>query len=349
MMRRIPVRHVRSLRRQQGLSLVELMVSMTLSLLLLTALATLYFNTSRARNAFANSGEQIENGRYSLDVMSREVELAGFFGLSNLESSAVVSAPDLCATDPASLGFSGSPATVPLAVQGFAPGTVAPCLPNLLPGSEILAVRRVSTTPVSAAAVGTPYLQTSRCADDTVPLVFDASAPAFKLRTKTCDSTVPAELRAAVVRIFYLAGCDQCNGTGDGKPTLKMAELFNGGFRVQAVAEGIEDMHLSYGIDLDGNGAPDCYIADPGTDNSAICTGVAAYDWSVALTNWHNVTAVRVQLLARTAKVTDGWTDQRTYDLGRAQASGPFRDGYKRHVYAQLARVANVAGPRESQ
>ena len=346
---KIFVRRAMPMRRQRGLSLVELMVSMTLSLLLLTALATLYFNTSRARNAFANSGEQIENGRYGLDIMSRELELAGFFGPSNVAGGAVVSAPDLCATDAASLGFSGSPATVPLAVQGFAPGALAPCLPNLLPGSEILAVRRVSTTPVSAAAIGTPYLQASYCADDTVPLVFDASAPAFKLRTKACDSAVPSELRAAVVRIFYLAGCDQCSGTGDGKPTLKMAELFEGGFRVQAVANGIEDMHLSYGVDLDGNGAPDCYVADPGANNSADCTGVPGYDWSVALTNWRNVTAVQVRLLARTATVTAGWTDQRTYDLGRAQASGPFGDGYKRHVYAELARIANVAGSRETQ
>lgn len=349
MTRHIPVRHIAPMRRQRGLSLVELMVSMTLGLLLITALATLYFNTSRARNAFSNSAEQIENGRYALDIMSREVELAGFFGPANVAAGALVSAPDLCATDPASLGFSASPATVPLAVQGFAPGAVAPCLPNLLAGSEILAVRRVSTTPVSAAVVGTPYLQASYCADDMASLVFDASAPAFKLRTKACDSTVPSELRAAVVRIFYLAGCDLCTGAGDGKPTLKMAELFNGGFRVQSVANGIEDMHLSYGVDLDGNGAPDCYVGDPGADHSADCAGAPAYDWSVPLTNWRNVTAVRVQLLARTAVVTSGWTDQRTYDLGRAQASGPFRDGYKRHVYAELARVANIAGSRESQ
>lgn len=349
MMRRPSPLRGRSASRQRGISLVELMVAMTLTLLLITAMATLYFNTGRARNAFVDSGEQMENGRYALDIMSRELELAGFFGPSSVARGAVVSSPDLCAVDPAALGFAGSPVTVPLGVQGFAPGTVAPCLPNLLPGSEIVAMRRVNTTPVSAAAAGTPYLQASYCPDDTVPAVFGASAPAFTLRTKTCDATAPAELRAAVVRIFYLAGCDQCSGNGDGRPTLKMAELVNGAFQVQAVANGIEDMHLTYGVDLDGNGGPDCYVDDPGANNAAACTGVPTYDWSVALTNWRNVTAVRMQLLARTASVTAGWTDRRTYDLGRAQASGPFNDGYKRHVYAQLARVVNVAGSRESQ
>lgn len=65
--------------------------------------------------------------------------------------------------------------------------------------------------------------------------------------------------------------------------------------------------------------------------------------------NWRNVTAVRIQVLARTVKPSAGWTDQRTYDVGRVQPDGPYNDGYKRHVYAQLARIANVAGPRESQ
>jgi len=333
--------------RQRGMSLVELMVAMTISLILLTALGSLYFSTTSARRELANSADQMENGRYVLDTMSREIELSGFFGPTNLASTAVVSSPAPCATDPTTLGFSASPVTMPLGLQGFAPGTLAPCLPNLLAASEILVVRRVSTTPVSAAAAGTPYLQASSCPNDTAPLVFGASAPQFTLLTKACNNTIPAELRQAMVRIFYLAGCDQCSGAGDGIPTLKMAELINGAFQVQSVADGIQDMHLTYGVDMDSNGSPDCYVTDPGANNTALCTTVAGYDWSVPLTNWHNVTAVRIGVLARTAQKTNGWVDQRTYDLGRAQLDGPYKDGYKRHIYAQTARLANVAGSRE--
>ncbi|MGO4304471.1 PilW family protein [Cupriavidus sp. RAF12] len=342
-MNRTPPRLVR----QHGFSLVELMVGITLSLLLLTALASLYMSTTRTRAEFSNSAEQMENGRYLLDTLGREIELAGFFGASGLAKSAIPSSPDLCATDAAALGFSGSPVTMPLGVQGFPPGTVAPCLTDLLPTSEIVVVRRVSTTPAAAVSLGQSYLQASYCADDTASLVFGASAPAFTLRTKTCNAAVPAELRQAVVRIFYLAGCDQCTGTGDGVPTLKMAELSGGAFQVSAIAQGIQDMHLVYGVDMDNNGSPDCYVGDPGVNNAAACTAVAGYDWSTALANWQNVTAVRINVLARTSRMSTGWKDSRSYDLGRAQPSGPFNDGYKRHVYAQVARLVNVAGPRE--
>jgi type IV pilus assembly protein PilW len=196
------------------------------------------------------------------------------------------------------------------------------------------------------AAPGQAYLQASFCPTDPAAFVFDTNAAAFTLLTKACNAAIPAELRQAVVRIFYLATCDVCTGAGDGVPTLKMAELSAGAFQVSALAQGIQDMHLAYGVDLDNNGSADCYVADPGTDNSASCTSVT-YDWTNALNNWKNVTAVRINVLARNQRRSLGWTDSRTYDLGRPQPAGPFNDGYKRHVYAQVARIANVAGPRE--
>lgn len=333
--------------RQRGFSLVELMVGITLGLLLLLVLGNLYLSTARSRNEFTNSAEQMENGRYVLDMLGQEIELAGFFGPSNIARNAAASAPAACETDAGRLGFAGSPATVPLGLQAFAPGTAPLCLSNMAPGSEVIVIRRVSTTPSAAAAAGHAYLQPSFCATDATPFVFGTNAAAFVMRTKACNAAVPSELREAVVRVFYLATCDNCTGGGDGVPTLKVASLNGSTFEVNSVAQGIQDMHLTYGVDLDNNGSADCYVSDPGANNSTVCTGVPGYDWSNALTNWRNVASTRISVLARTQRTSTGWTDSRTYDLGRAQPSGPFNDGYKRHVYAQVARIANVAGPRE--
>ena len=335
------------LRRQRGISLIELMIGITIGLVLLTALASLYYANSLSRTEFAKSAEQVENGRYALEQIRREVELAGFFGVGSIARGATLAGPALCATDPAALGFVAG-TTVPLALAGYAPGVVAPCLPDMSANSEVLVVRRVSTTPVAAPVPGVPYLQVSACPDDSVSFVFDASAAAaFPLRTKACDPGMRAELRQAVVRVFYLAGCDRCTNGGDGIPTLKMAELVNGAFQARSVAQGVQDMHIRYGMDLDSNGSADCYVEDPGANNAAACAVVPGYDWTNALANWGNVTTVRVDVLARTLRPSGGQADNRTYDLGRAMASGPFNDGYKRHVYAQVARVVNVAGLRE--
>ncbi|MDC6294525.1 PilW family protein [Ralstonia pseudosolanacearum] len=340
-------RERKMLRRQRGMSLVELMIGMALGLLLLTALGSLYFSTTQSRAQLANSASQIENGRYVLDLISQELGLAGFMGASSVRSTAALSAPDVCTVATNALGFSSSPATVPVAVYGYAAGANAPCLPNLSASSEILVVRRVSTTAVTTAAAGEAYMQASFCTSDTVPFVFSSTATDFTMRTKACSSTVPAELRQASVRVFYIATCDRCSNGGDGIPTLMMAELSGGQYLFKPIAQGVQDIHFAYGVDMDNNGSADCYVSDPGADNSAACTAVSGYSWATSLTNWGNVTAVRVNVLARTLNIAPGWSDTRTYDLGRGTVSGPFNDGYKRHVYAEVARLANVAGPRE--
>ncbi|WP_197329729.1 PilW family protein [Ralstonia syzygii] len=332
-------------RRQRGMSLVELMIGMARGLLLLTALGSLYYSTTQSRAQLANSASQIENGRYVLDMISQELGLAGFLGASSLRSSATLSAPDVCAVATHALGFSSSPATVPVAVYGYAAGANAPCLSNLSASSEILVVRRVSTTSVTTATAGQAYMQASFCTSDSVPFVFSSTATDFTMHTKAC--TQSAELRQASVRVFYIATCDRCSNGGDGIPTLKMAELSGGAFQINSIAQGVQDMHFAYGVDMDSNGSADCYVSDPGVDNSAACTAVSGYSWATPLTNWGNVTAVRVNVLARTLNIAPGWSDTRTYDLGRGTVSGPFNDGYKRHVYAEVARLANVAGPRE--
>lgn len=337
-------------RQQRGMSLIELMVGMALGLLLLTALASLYASTSQSRVQLGNSATQIENGRYALDIISQEVGLGGFLGDLNLLGTSALATPDVCAAATNALGFTNSPATVPVAIYGYVPGAnAAPCLPNLSPNSEILVVRRVSSTITSASAVaaGQAYLQDSFCGTDTAPFVFSSTATDFTLKDKTCAT--PAALRQVSVRAFYVATCDVCSGTGDQIPTLKMVEFSSGAMQPpNSIAQGIDDVHFAYGVDVDNNGSPDCYVADPNIDNSTACSNVGGYNWATsAATNWSNVTAVRISVLARTLSKAPGWTDMRSYDLGRGTTSGPFNDGYKRHVYAELARVANVAGPRE--
>ncbi|MDY7509038.1 PilW family protein [Ralstonia wenshanensis] len=339
-----------SRRLQRGMSLIELMVGMTLGLLLLTALASLYASTSQSRVQLGNSATQIENGRYALDIISQEVGLGGFLGDLNLLGTSALATPDVCASATNALGFTNSPATVPVAIYGYVPGAnAAPCLLNLSPNSEILVVRRVSSTVTSASAVaaGQAYLQDSFCSTDTAPFVFSTNSADFVLKDKTCANAAP--LRQVSVRAFYLATCDRCGPGGDSIPTLKMVEFSNGALQPpNSIAQGIDDVHFAYGVDMDGNGSPDCYVANPGIDNSAACTTVSGYNWTAsAATNWSNVTAVRINVLARTLSVSPGWTDTRSYDMGRGTLTAPFNDGYKRHVYAELARVANVAGPRE--
>ena len=67
------------------------------------------------------------------------------------------------------------------------------------------------------------------------------------------------------------------------------------------------------------------------------------------MSNWANVMAIRIHVLARNTETSGTWTDNRTYDMGLAVPSaGPFNDRIKRHVYSTVARLYNSSGQRET-
>src|SRR5690348_11164009 len=90
-------------RRARGFSLVELMVSLTIGLLLLTALAVIFSNSSRMQKEVTLAAQQIENGRYAIDLVSEDLHHAGFWGYFGGSMTPPGALPDPCALDAASL------------------------------------------------------------------------------------------------------------------------------------------------------------------------------------------------------------------------------------------------------
>src|SRR3989338_670495 len=80
---------------QRGLSLVELMISITIGLLILSSLTTLFVNQSRTRAELDKSNRMIDNGRYALELLSDNLKLAGFYG-NYTPSGTPADTPDPC-------------------------------------------------------------------------------------------------------------------------------------------------------------------------------------------------------------------------------------------------------------
>jgi type IV pilus assembly protein PilW len=339
---------------QAGFSLIELMIALTLGMLLLSALAAAFINSSRTRDELERASQQIENGRYAMQALSDDLRLAGFWAQFNIRAAAPpapLGMPDPCT-------LAGTPANLiaireamPLHIQGYDDANAATpaaivaltCpISDWKTGTDVVVVRRVSTcikgTADCAVVSGAPYFQASLCNNASElgsPNWFDQ----FRLDTddtnlnrtlKNCSTTQP-DKRQFLIRVYFIANND---AAGDGIPTLKRAELGNG-FSIASVASGIENLQLEYGIDTNADGAPDAMSADPG---------------SVA--NWSNVVSVKVNLLARAASPTLGYTDPKTYTLGM-KADGITANtvtpggSYKRRLFQSEVRLYNPAGRRE--
>lgn len=334
--------------RMSGISLVELMVAMVIALIVLAAAITVFSNTSQSRGELERVSQQVENGGYAVDLLAREFQLAGMYGELNVASIAIPAAlPDPCST-----AVADWTSAIALHVQGFDEGSGAPsCLPSTLrANTDVLVVRRLKAClagvgSCAAAASGTAYMQVSLCGTEaaTTPYVFglDGSA-SYALHGKDCSST--AGLRQYMVDIYFVSND---NGAGQSVPTLKKLELSGTSWVETPLVEGVDRLEVEYGVDTNGDGAPDAYTADPGTYTYTGCSNCTPAN------NWSNVMTARLYLLVRSNDRSPGYTDTKTYTLGSDASgstitAGPYNDGYRRHVYTTLVRATNPAQRRDT-
>lgn len=341
----------RRLSSQRGLSLVELMISLTIGLFLVVGLAVLFSSMSSTRNELDKSSRQIENGRYAIQLLSEGVRHAGYYG-------SLVSAPTLPVAmtlstlpDPCSTDLSDVQDSIGLPLRGYAGaatvsaldgGKLVGCLDNYQPNTAVLVVRRANTS-VLGYTSGVFNIQVSACAGDTATYVIAAASSAFTLHTNTaataCDplsAANVADITPYLTHIYFVSSCSVCTGgSADSLPTLKRIDVNSGGTVTTALVEGIENIQFDYGIDSTLDGVPDSY-----TNTTGHAATVPA-----DLTEWQNVMTLRIHVLARNLDQTAGYTDPKTYSLGPA-SSAP-GGAYKRHAYSELVRINNPAGRRE--
>lgn len=339
----------------RGITLVELMVAVTIGMVILVAMSLLFANNSRARSETERSSQKVENGRFALELLSGELQHAGYFAeFDSSRLTAAAAVPDACATAVADLKTG-----MALHIQGFdsVSSSVLSCLSDVKGGTDILVIRRAATCTVGTAGctapvAGTVLFQTSLCAtelasgivNDAYRLVATASAPPvsssdFPLNKRDCTSK--ADTRRYLVRIYYTANNDKA---GDGIPTLKRAELTSTGgtlgFVSTSLVQGIENLQMEYGLDTDANGQPDAYASNPNAYG-----GCGPATTPTCAEHWRSVVSAKVFLLARNIDQSPGYTDNRVYDLGTTTVSAP-GDAYKRSVFQETVRLVNASGRR---
>lgn len=345
-------------RRAAGFSLPELLISVAIGLVILAGLSTLFLKNTRTQDEIEKANRQVENGRYAIDLLALDLRNAGYYGeFDPSVLNAPAALPSLCATTLAALNDA-----LPLAVQGGdGDNTGLSCLNDVRAATDVLLVRRTRTCIAGAAgcadpAGSGPLFQASLCNSATELDSGDATNH-YRLKLSTSgldrhqrDCTGTAVARRYLTHVYFIANNNQ---PGDGIPTLKRAELGSDGttlgYSIVALAEGIENMQIEYGIDwaASRDGVPDLQVVDPAT--APVAPSVPCAAPACAIANWRSVVAVKLNLLARNAQPSRGFTDTKTYVLGKAANGDPYTvaaagDGYKRHVFQVVVNLPNPAG-----
>jgi type IV pilus assembly protein PilW len=298
---------------QRGFTIVELMVAMLISLMIAAGALTLFTQVSRSHEQDQRITSLIEHGRFALKTIMQDLTMADFWGEMidpTSVTTALVAGEDcgialLSGTDAmqynnnhpgmASVQFNNN--------SGGCPGLTG----TVRPGTDLLAVKRVSGTGVTAGQTdGIVYLRTNGV---TGSLINDAGSTAL-----------PATFRdwMYLPRIYYVRD--------GGLPMLCRLTLVNTAFGAVAadgcLAEGIEDLHLQFGVDTDTDGVANQYVSNP----TAAQIGDAV--------------SARVYLLVRAATGDFTYTDTKQYVLGDVVV-GPFNDNLHRRVFSTTVQLRN--------
>ncbi|HVE50918.1 MAG TPA: PilW family protein [Casimicrobiaceae bacterium] len=323
-----------SQRHQRAFTLVEVLVAMTLALLVLGVTVTVFAGTSRSRSDLERSNRLAENAQFALDIVTEELRHAGFIADLN-PAGAAYQIPDACATDSTAQGYGSAPFQIPVGIRGFTPAEATPaCVTRRRANTAMFTVRRLAAdTTAAASAIGANFLQVSKCNLD-APRVWRYTTDRTELTLRNIDCVTVADIRRVLVRTYFVAECNDCSR--DTIPTLKRLDLEGTTIVETSLVEGVENLQIEYGFDVDNDGNADRFL--PALSGVA---GAADNDWS-------NVVAARVFVLGRSIDIEPGHVEaSRTYDFGQAGTLTGTTDAYKRTMLAMLIRMPNVAGPRE--
>jgi type IV pilus assembly protein PilW len=330
-----------------GFGLVELMVSIVLGMIVTAALIAIYIRIFQANTELERANRQMENGRFAIQMLRDELWHAGYWGEYALNPAPGGLTNPSAVVNPCQTWASWSSADKQnvffIPVQGY-DGSGPSCTGNRQTGTDVLVVRHADrclagSTGCEAQANDKLYLQVSRCesAGEMNHVSWDHHVIFGRVDDGTVfdrhmrDCTTTAGLRKFQSNIFYVR--DYAVSAGDGIPTLVRSEFDESGGVVvantaESLIEGIQNLQIEYALDTNGDGMPD------GAYTS--CSACSA-------TQWSQIVATKLHILARNNEPTTGYVDTKTYTLA-GNTVGPFNDAYKRHVFTATVRLVNPGG-----
>ena len=322
-----------------GLTLVELMVSLLLGSVLSLAISKVYLEGIRNFVVQEEMARIQDNGRLSLSLLNRELQIAGFYGGTPSEAlpSTAVS------TDCIGFGNWALDIIVPIDVisdfKGAGPGSMRTangvdftCLPGeeIAPGTDVLSIKRTAGnyTVKQGAYQGDSIAKTNQWYMRLEDFGnnrgwFYHRSGGFPSEDISPDGNV--DYWEYYARIFYIRKYSEV--VTDGIPTLCVESLGGGStlgtMASQCLVEGVEELQIEFGIDDDFDTTPNWFTGTPTGGEMA------------------NAVVARIYLLMRSVAEVPQYKRARSYQLGSKKVER--EDGYVRRVMSSTVQMPNLS------
>jgi type IV pilus assembly protein PilW len=258
---------------QSGLTLVELMISITLGMLVVASAMTLLLSSKSSYVTEDDTSRVLDTGRFALEAITRSIRQAGF---ENLESDeAPIVAPAIAVSNIYGYDDRTFPST--FTVSGSPPRPIPSNTASGANSNDVLMLRffGVSTTPTGTVSDGS---------------IVDCSG------NKIAGVSNPAQAdQGRGWSIFYVKALDLAAGEAELMCGYKDS---SGIFKSVPIASGVESFQVLYGLSTNIDRIPNRFVTsatlkalDPSDDGTS------------ATSKWKDVVAVKISLLIRGGSV----------------------------------------------
>ena len=148
-------------RTSRGITLVELIVAVAVSLILFLGIAQIFVSNKRAYRVQDDNSHVQENGRFALQLIEEDIRMAKYYGLNTMPSTIDTSDTDSLIT---TYGCGTAAWAANFSEPVFATNNTNPFSATCISGSsytdatDILIVRRTDSEPVSTSAIKKKHL-----------------------------------------------------------------------------------------------------------------------------------------------------------------------------------------------
>ena len=333
--------NVSSMRRQAGLTLIELMVALAIGSFLVIGAVQIYTQSRQAFVVNESIARVQETAQFAMDTIEADLRMASNWGRNSrglaVEGRSLVGAPNPNGlTEPVgAFGSCGADWAFNLAlpIDGSDNNYTLICGANggAQANSDVITVRRASVQPVLPQA-GRLQVQSTRIQGElfetgVVPLAF------LPITNHPITGQTSSATHNLMVSSYYVSPTSTLI---PGVPTLRRKTLTTvGGAPAiidQEVAPGIENIQLQLGIDIDEDNTVDRYV-DPGVDiyNPAAPGYVPGA----------RVITARVWLIVRGVTTEFGLRDARNYQPGNVNL-GQMNDTFRRLQVSKTILLRNA-------
>lgn len=309
-----------------GLSLTELLITLTISLLILGALGALFVQSSSTFRTLQGTRTAQESLRYAMLRLDNSVQMAGHFGATlgmNVDPGVSITGTGTgncnqawaVDTDVAVQGFDGD-AAPPVGGSAWPLGFDCLAAGDYVPNTDVLVLRYAdaeseSNADVAGVTSGRIYARVRPGAMGMLFAADDYNDPA----TLPGPAASPTTLNHRyTVEAFFIRPCLSKDGEATCAaagvpdkykiPTLVRLRLNGSNVEQEPIIDGIEQLQVAYGV-----------AVEVGGEDSVRYHAAGEFDGSAGAPEWEDVVAVRLSLVARSLEREVGLNDTSTYTL----------------------------------